>query len=293
MTRLVRAIGALEKEFARRDPGKEPQLSRPLAGLGAEWITACGDSAEVQLAAALASLSPTGGAGPMRSYLAPLDIKDPRRYAAAPRAATWIGASLADRLAQVLQRRLLDVRLRSTGSGAKRNPTWGSCGASLDDVARFIDGDGIDETALEELLFGFTWVDLSQPQRLKGRVGVPRPLPRPYALLKLAFLPQGVPAGNERIPLIPDASLVPMLRAGRIHQAVQRAQQQLIAKGFRPRTVTDSRAAPDPALGRRIAAALLIPIVNSTALLRDALMPPASGDAWFKENPNPETTNVR
>lgn len=293
MIRLVRAIGALEKELARRDPGKEPQLSRPPGGLGPEWISACGDSAEVQLAAALASLAPTGGAGPMRSYLAPLDVADPRRYAPAARPATWIGATLADRLAQVLQRRLLDVRLRGSGGATNRNPTWGAWSADLDDVARFIEGDGIDETALEDLLFGFSWVDLSQHHRLAGRSGISPPLPRPYALLKLAFLPQGVPVGDEKIPLIPDASLIPLLRTGRIHQAVQRARQQLIAKGFRPRTVTDPAAAPDPALGRKIAAALLIPISSPSALLRDALMPATSTEPRFEENPNPETTNVR
>lgn len=48
MVRLVRAIGALERVLAKRDPSKEPKLPRPLGGLGPEWIAACGNSGRGQ-----------------------------------------------------------------------------------------------------------------------------------------------------------------------------------------------------------------------------------------------------
>lgn len=274
MTRLVRAIGALEMTLARRDPGKEPRLPRPLGGLGVEWIDACGDAVEVRLASALASLTPTGGAGAMRAYLAPLDPKNPKVYAPAARARSWAGVDLAERLASVLQRRMLDVRARSTEDGARgRNPTWGTRPVALDDIAAFLHPGLVDETALEELLFGFTWVKPEWARSRRIQRVVP-PVPREYALLKLHFLPDGIPQGGERIALTPDGAILSLLRAGRIGDAVRRASATLRAKGLRPRTVTDPYAvAPDAARGRRLAAALLVPTADDEALLGAALIP--------------------
>jgi len=273
MTRLVRAVGALEMALARRDPGKEPRLPRPLGGLGVNWIDACGDSVEVRIAAALSSIAPAGGAGPVRSYLAPLDPGKPWKYAAAARSLPWAGVDIAERLANVLRRRVLDVRARGAGERtADRNPTWGVRRATLGDLALFLAPDLIDDTALEELFFGFTWVK-QDAMRIRPLSREAPPLPRDYALLKLLFLPNGIPQGTEHLAIAADGTILSLLHAGRIADAVTRASSVLRAKGLRPRRVVDPRAPLDPKRGQRLAAALLIPLAQPEVLVEVALRP--------------------
>lgn len=271
MLRLVRAIGALEIVLSRRDPGKEPKLPRLLGGLGAEWVDACGESIEVNIAAALASISATGSAGSIRSYLAPTDLQNPTWYAPSPRTIAWSGLDLSDRLANVLQKRLLDIRAKGPG---KQNPTWGARTASLNEVSIFLSPGALDEKALEELFFGFAWV---QHQTRTGRIKIESPpLPRSYALLKLLFLSGGVSRRSEKVYLTPDASIVPLLRAGRISDAVAKASSQLRARKFQPRRVTEVYSDNDAVMGRRLAASLLIPVLQTEELLKIALLPETS-----------------
>jgi CRISPR-associated protein Csx17 len=289
MVRLVRALGALEMVLAHRDPGKAPQLPRPLGGLGFQWVPACGDDAEVRIAAALASIAPTGSAGPLRSYLAPLDPRDPHRYAPAPRALAWTGTDLADRLASVLQRRLLDVRTHAPDeSSRRRNPTWGSRHATLDEVATFLTPGLLDDSAIEELLFGFSWVKHARDPSPAHSRHTSSPLPRAYALLKLLFLADDIPRPEGRIRLTPDPAIVPRLRTGRVTEAVDIARRQLAAIGLRPRRVVDDHMV-NATLGRRLAAALLIPVAQTSALLEDALLPNAKNATDDHE----EKTNAR
>jgi len=268
MTRLVRALGAMEMLVAARPPGRTPSLLRPLGGLGVEWITVCEPTPELRLAAALSSLGRTGDASVLRPYLAPVLPDQPSRFAPAARTLAWSGADVADRLAQVLHRRLLDVRR----GGGVRNPAWGQRRAGLEDVAAFLEPGLIDEAALEELLFGLCLVRpdhvaLSAPS-LRGA-----PLPRVFALLKLAFLPDGVPLpGGDTLPVVADAAVLPLLRAGRVGDAVSLVSRQLRARGLRPRRVIDEPA-DDARFGRRLAAALLIPCTGSEALVAAALLP--------------------
>jgi CRISPR-associated protein Csx17 len=270
--RLVRALGALERTLARRDPGKSPKLPRPLGGLGAEWVDACESGPEVRLAAAVASLARTGAAGPFRAYVAPLNPAKDWEYAPANRTLAWSGASLADRLASVLNRRLLDARLRtSAGTRGDRNPTWGPRQVSLADVGDFLEPGLIDEQALEELLFGFTWVKHERPSTASRSDPGGVPVPRHYALLKLLFLPDGIPVSGERLVMAPDPSIVPLLTAGRVDDAIALARRQLSAKGLRPRHLPDW-GAHDAGFGTRLAASLLIPMFQTDALVRNALL---------------------
>lgn len=273
MTRLVRALGALEMTLSRRDPGKDPRLPRPLGGLGLEWIDACGDAVEVRIAASLASIAATGGAGAIRTYLAPLDPANPGRYAPAPRSVGFSGVDFAERLANVLHRRVVDARARGgDGRGVERNPTWGSRAVSLEDVASFLEPELVDDDAIEDLLFGFTWVK-------PGWSALPRPLrdgpplPRQYALLKLLLLPQAIRRGADQVNLTADVALLSLLRAGRVREAVERAGGQLRAKGLRPRRVIERETPVTAAHGRRLAAALLIPTREADELVRLALLP--------------------
>lgn len=272
MVRLVRAVGALERVLARRDPSKDPRLPRPLGGLGLEWIAACGDTPEVRLAAALTSLGRTGGAGGFRSYVSSVSPQKEWEFLPAPRSRSWFGSTLPARLASVLSRRLLDVNAPGKEAAGGRNPTWGARQVGIEDIAVFLEPGLIDEVALEELLFGFTWV--KQGPGPKPRIGGPAapPAPREYALLKLLCLPDGVPVGTERVTLKTPPELVPLLIAGRVDDAVRVASAALRARGLKPRRLSPSHRT-DAEFGTRLAAALLFPMFQVDALLRDALLP--------------------
>lgn len=282
MTRLVQAIGALEMLLARRDPGKAPQLWRPLGGLSAQWVEACEDRPEVRIAAALASIRSTGDVGPIRNYLAPVDARNPRRYAPAPRAASWIGQDVSDRLANVLSRRLLDAER----TGAPRNPTFGTRSVTVDDIASFLAPGATDDGALEELLFGFTWVQHDTVATSPARTGPHAlerpapPLPRSFLLLRLLFSPSGIPGREEPTFLSPDAAILGLLRAGRVREAVSIATRRLRSGNIHARRVTGPDVSVSPELGRRLAAALLIPMKLTRALVEAVKMP----DATHSEN---------
>lgn len=273
VSRLVRALGALEQSLARRDPSKAPALPRPLGGLGAEWVDACGDAPEVRLAAAVASLARTGAAGPFRTYVAPLAPDKDWEYAPASRTLAWSGATLAQRLASVLHRRLFDARLRTSGGArGERNPTWGPRQVGLAEIGDFLEPGLLDEQLLEELIFGFTWVKHERAAAAKRSAPGASPVPRQYALLKLLFLPDGIPIGGERLAVAPDPSIVPLLTAGRVDDAIALARRQLSAKDLRPRRLPEW-GVHDAAFGTRLAAALLFPMFQTDALVRDALLP--------------------
>jgi len=273
MCALVRAIGALELVLSRRDPGRDPALGRPLGELSSGWIAACGDSSEVRLAAAISSLTAARGVPPLRAYLAPLDPRDPTRYAPAARVPVYAGADVLDRLAAVLARRLLDAR-RAAGD-TYVNPTWGTVTAGLGDVARLISGE-VDERALEELTFGFTWVHHAHEQPTTGRTedASAPPVPTDYALLRLLCSPSRLDTPAGRRSVAPDSAIVPLLRGGRASEALTLARRQLVACGLRPRAITPSG---EGALhGRRLAAALLVPVAATDALRSRALVPVAN-----------------
>lgn len=271
MLALVRAVGALEMNLARRDPAKDPKLHRPLGGLSTDWIAACGDAPEVHIAAAFASLARTGGAGQIRAYLAQVDPARAWQFAQALRPRVWAGMSLSDRLAAVLHRRLLDVTRGPGDAVMARNPTWGTRPVSLQHVAVFLTPGVTDDPMLEELLFGFTWIRWDETVARQQAVASAPPLPRTYSLLKLLFLPSGIRVGTENIAVTPDPAIVPLLRAGRIAEAVDIARRQLLAKGFRARRL-DAEAPVDASQGRRLAAALLLPVHPVSRLRREALI---------------------
>lgn len=286
MIRLVRAVGALEMILSKRDPGKEPKLYRPLGRLGSRWVDACGDRAEVRIAAALASVAKTGGVGAIRGYLAPLDREDPQRYAPSARTLSWTGGDLAERLASVLQRRLHDARISGGDGGESRNPTWGIRRAGLSDIASFIERGLLDENLIEELIFGFGWVQFAGGSSPRAVSGTP-PLPRSYAALKLLCLPHKIPIESP-IVLRPDAELVPLLRAGRVNAALKLARRRLAVTGIVIRRISELDIKDDVQLGRRLAAALLIPIAETAAkALLTAVRRPE-----FQADDNKETMNV-
>jgi len=185
---------------------------------------------------------------------------------------TWAGVDVSDRLANVLQRRLLDTKAHpSDGNSRGSNPTRGARPTTLEDIAAFLSTDLVDDRVIEELLFGFVWMKTPTWIPSRAPAHATPPLPRTYSLLKLLFLPNGLPLRTDRLHLVPDPSIVPLLRGGRVAAAVDVARRQLRARGLRPRRVIDD-ATLDSRCGRRLAAALLIPVFATRALVSNALI---------------------
>jgi CRISPR-associated protein Csx17 len=274
MRALVACLGRLERLLSIRDLNKPPALPRPLSGLAIDWIPACDDgSVEVRLAASLASISGTRAVGPLRANLSPVDPRMPWKWAQNSRGQrNWEGNSLSWRLMSALGQRTMDHQRGESVAP----PFYGAIRLNPGDIAAYIDGD-VDETLLEDLLFGFTLLDWKRPDptaalhAINSRWARPvneRPIPWSWAQLKMLFLPSGPvgPDGNSvRMP--PEPSVLPLLRAGRIEEACNVAQRRLFAAGLSP-----LRAAfPDSTDGARLGASLLFPVQTTSELTKRAL----------------------
>lgn len=270
---LIAAIGEFEKLLTQSGSENNPLIKKPISGLSPRWIELADDGClEVRIAAAIASIGPTDNIGPIRANIAHIDPKKPYQWDKGRGQFAWEGNSIYSRMSSVLVRRMMDAdRL-----GAKSNPLWGAIRISKEDISAFIEGQ-IDESLLENLIFGFSWINWSKKDevdelkkslfnedggwRIPVKKGI---ISRPYALLKFLFLPNGIKKGNIEIVLKPEFSVIPLLRANRITDACKIAERRLKTKDIIP--VTSSF--PDGKNGVRISAALLIPLRNAEHLKR-------------------------
>lgn len=261
------AFGALMLEVARRpklrnaDKGSPP-LSPP-PRLAEEWAKAADDrSHEFALAEALASLDATAGDFrlPFRRHLVPLDW--PKGWESwsdtteAQALAVWTGRDLVRDTALVLERRLIEAQRRSfTNLERAELPLRGWRAAPLATIAAFLAGR-TDDGRIAALAAGLAWARA----HTGTSSGAEREdtLPFAYVALKPLFAPDGVRSESGEKHLLDPLPLVRLIRAGRVADAVTRAQR--IAKGAGLLTSFarfEATSALDP---DRLAAALLVPI---------------------------------
>jgi len=266
MKRLLAALGRIEQYFAVRDPHKEPKLNQPLAGLTPRWLQASDDgSVEFRLAAALASIGATGKVGPLRANLSPIDPQRNANWANGSGQRAWAGCDLCGRLAGVLRRRIMDAERL----GCERNPLWAELTVAAEDAATLIHGP-VDEDMIEALLFGMgliDWKDASMSGIAADRTREWREaageaqVPRSWVLLKYLFLPGPVAtAEGDDIVMRSEEAIVPLLCADRVKEACEIAIRRWRASGLRPPHIRFER----DAAGTRLAAALLLPVREST-----------------------------
>ena len=261
---ILIALGAAEAELARSPRFREEHqdlILHPLTGLSERWLHACDDhSHEFELAAALASLTGDDQCGPFRTHLEPVALSG--RYLAWTNDDTttvWSAGTLADNLAAVLQRRGIEARAVGLPHPALASKRY----VSLQAIDAFLQGEADDER-LEALLHGLMLIHwpASVPWAPRTTTLLPPTLPRAYALLKLLFLPDGrlpLPSLPEPIIIRHEPTLVPLLRAGRIPEALETAAQRLRTCGLTPCTAQFHMA---PSMGNRLAAALLLPVAS-------------------------------
>jgi CRISPR-associated protein Csx17 len=252
------ALGAAEAELSDGESFRADKNMRPLTGLSLRWVSECDDgSHEFRIASALAAMRGDGKVGSFRSNIESFDDAS-RSWAQRSTSAVWSKAGLEENLASVLQRRSIDARAQSLS----HPPVSSSRFASLASVNAFLNRETDDEK-LEDLLSGLVLIDWSHDKAPESKIekrNIPPTLSRTYALLKLLFLPKGEfqPKLNaEAIIIKHEPSIIPLLRAGRIPDAIDTAARRLRASGVMPLTNDFYFREAD---GSRLAAALLIPI---------------------------------
>jgi CRISPR-associated protein Csx17 len=255
-------LGALMRSEAQR-PNLRTTLPPP-PRLSEEWTAGADDgSHEFALAAALASIDANDEKFrlPFRRHLAPLDWDEKEGWwvwgkgTEAQALAVWFGRHLVRDMASVLERRLIEAQRHSFANQEQSElPLRGWRAAPLASIAAFVAGN-TDDSRIAALASGLAWA--------KARRGAPQSavredaLPFAYRALKPLFAPNGVgPEGEKR--LLDPLPLVRLIRAGRIDDAVARAQAMACGAGL-PAPFARQKPASmvDP---ERLAAALLFPL---------------------------------
>jgi CRISPR-associated protein Csx17 len=257
---VLAALGQLEQFLAQRSLSLEPKLRAPLSGLSPRWLLAANDgSLNYRIAVVLASISRTGGVGAIRANLAPIEPTKPWAWAAGKGQVAFQGGSLSERLVSVLRRRLIDAERLNCES----LPLWSAVTVAPEDAAAFIGPENVDESLIEQLLFGLTLVEWLDPALKPVRAELCRSwrpagtiIPRNYALLKHLFHPS--------VEARPEPSILSLLLAGRTEAACEVAHRRLRNAGFSPRNASF----PDEPDAVRLAASLLIPIHPIESLSR-------------------------
>ncbi len=257
---ILAALGRLEQFFAQRNLSIEPKLRAPLAGLSPRWLLAANDgSLNYRIAVAVASIGRTGDVGGIRANLAPIEPTKPWTWATGKGQVAFQGSSLAERFVSVLRRRLMDAERLNCES----LPLWSAVTVAPEDAAAFLRWENVDESLIEQLLFGLTLVQWYDPTLETARAELYhswRPagaiIPRNYALLKHLFHPQ--------VEARPEPSILSLLLAGRTKAACEVAHRRLRNAGLSPRDADF----PDELNAVRLAASLLVPIYPIESLSR-------------------------
>ncbi len=264
--RLLAALGVAEASLLAGPRFAVKRRVRPIPPLSPRWLEVIDDGTpEVRLAAAIASQqAPREHAelGPLRVHLMPLDEDRGFKLLAAgsetlrsdPRV-VMRELELVPDLAAVVTRRLVDAHR----AGADRLPLVGKVHAPLADVEAFVLGEVEDARVLALLrpLTALRWLDADvreQAARWHRQAARPRVPLASHAVFRAAYRTADV-EGARQTTL--DATIVALLRAGRLADAARAALARLTAQGLRPRL---GRLVGSPELARRLAASLAIPL---------------------------------
>lgn len=285
MQSVLALLGQIQQAIATSKEARE-SIS-PVPALSSRWISAANDnSAAFRITAALAGLHGTSNCAlPLRSQLFPIersrnrwvdgDTREPLRTYSSTK------GHLVDTLIDLLQHRLeFGERLKM---GDK--PLRSSAGATLDDLAEFLQNPDIDQR-INELLPGLSLCRIPlDVDHARGEAV----LPGAYALMKLAITPdrtlreikinhRPLLRPQDRLPI--PKGMVAQLAAGNANnRATRLAWRRLRASGLAPVFGAPETLPAVPEMNaRRTAAALLIPLRfgSTAALTRNVLIEPDS-----------------
>ena len=240
---LAASVGRLYRRLLLT--GKEVRIA---ASLGRSWVSKLAStSAEARIAAALAG---------MWDQNAPAMVEHLHR-ANEKGHFSWTGATLAERMARTLERRVLLGEQR----GLDRNPLGSAYRARIGDATLFLEGS-VDDERIEELLFAFTLVNWRKDDSGERKGWDDVSVWPVYALLKHLFFAEQVEIGEGKKYLMADLGVLAALTAGDVAQAVRIGARRLQNAGILRADMQD----PGGFDGMRLAAALLIPVPYGTAM---------------------------
>ncbi len=305
---VVIALGEAEAVLAISRKWREDAFQRPVPLLSSQWLTDTFDhTPEFRLAVSLAGMF-SASVGDFRQHLEPIIVKgrsgvgqtrwvEWNEDSDSQYRLVWQVGSLESNLIAVVNRRVIDaVRCNSMADDHKTLvfPADAYPYARLDDVAAFLAGV-TDDQRLSALLRGLIlldWPDIRSKREWDDSADERESI-RPsagYALAKLCHSPYSVPRPLPRqpssraaldnlisihihesfIPLEPKISR--LLAAGRLEDATPLAARRLRGSSL-PAAV--EMLPRNPAMARRIAAALLFPLAHhDIALLAESVLKP-------------------
>jgi CRISPR-associated protein Csx17 len=211
----------------------------------------------------------------MRCHFVPLDRRRATEWdlAAGGALATWGHGGLVTNLCTVAQRRLMEASRLALPD----KPLIGAIGVGGEDIAAFLDGQPGFDDRVADLLAGLVWVRRPRQEERKRLYEIwkthPGPLPLAYAALKPLFTPDaalkrlgiGLPE-NFALPIPP--ALPGLLAADRVDEGVRLGMTRARSLGFAVPFVA-AKSVLRPGAGRRLLAALLIPVRR--AILHDCI----------------------
>lgn len=262
MQGILIAVGDLEMALARSYSARSDYSDPfPLQRLTDKWVGLCYDrTAEFRLAASLASVAQGKGVGRIRTNVEPVAYDTKKggvRWLPGSVSAVPHGAPLGRYATSILQRRMIDAER----ANAKHAPTRGTIPAPLPDIDAFLHSR-LDPGRILKLLVPLSFVEPAKGHTLWEKEVWERDAAVPYAfaVLKMLFLERDF--GDRRIRY--EASVVALLGAGRLGDALDIAQRRLFASGVgnAVRAGGGRRAAAGvaPGVARNLAPAMLFPI---------------------------------
>lgn len=261
-----------EIQSALASSGKAREAVDPLPRLSEQWVQYANDETSVfRIACALAGLRGVNKSPlPLCAQLFPVHPRYPNKWTDEAnnagndptnhiRICTGMTGSLFHMLRSLLDRRLLLAEKLEM----KDKPLGSPAGATLDDVAAFLQNDSMDRR-IAELLPGLSLCSIPEEDDRSSGDGS---LPAAFALLKLCFTPDsilrspgvGVLAQDKSLS-VPTGVLAQLASGHNPRRAVLSVWRRLHASGLNP--VFSPEALPSLAglLPQRVAAALLIPL---------------------------------
>jgi CRISPR-associated protein Csx17 len=280
---LLALLGEIQSALAGSNKARKD--ADPLPKLSEQWVQVANDhSPAFRIARALAGLRGSDNVAlPLRAQLFPIhprfsrwkaDTDDDKSVRDNPykgiRLCTGMTGHLSITLRNLLDRRLLLAEKLEM----KNKPLDSPAGATLYDIAAFLQSDGMDRR-IAALLPGLSLCSIPKDDDQTAGDG---PVPAAFALLKLCFTPDsilrslGVLEEDQHLPVPP--GIIAQLASGhKPERAVLTAWRRLHASGLNP--VFSRLALPrlDGISAQRAAAALLIPLRFGaySRLVRNAL----------------------
>lgn len=265
--RVLILLGEIQRYLATSPAARK--ACPPVPALSEQWIALAEDgSTEFSLAAALASLYARGGDKPgeplrrtmlMRSHLAPERYERGRFMwdDSVRHQVIWGAGTLENNLIDVLRRRLIEFERAELAD----KPFESTRAAPLANVAAWLGGE-LDSRRLAALVPGLMLARI--PRGPQTRIDESLPLPAAYRLLKPFFCTDaqlrraGLLLADGRLPA--SADLVRRLMAGQTGGVLETALRRLRVHGLDIALAGLGRGAADFPDGRRLLAALFVPV---------------------------------